>query len=47
MTLTFADTKRIDSLSGGLCESSDFESVHKRLVPFISAGFRALSSAKD
>ena len=42
LTLTFADTKRIDGLSGGLCESSDFESVHKRLVPFISAGFRAL-----
>lgn len=43
LTLTFADTKRIDGLSGGLCQSADFESVHKRLVPFISAGFRALS----
>ncbi len=42
LTLTFADTKRIDALSGGLCSSSDFESVHKRLVPFISAGFMAL-----
>ncbi len=42
LTLTFADTKRIDALSGGLCHSSDFEAVHQRLVPFISAGFRAL-----
>ncbi|MEE4174797.1 MAG: TetR family transcriptional regulator [Xanthomonadales bacterium] len=42
LTLTFADTRRIDGLSGGLCSSADFEAVHKRLVPFISAGFRAL-----
>ena len=42
LTLTFADTKRIDGLSGGLCQSADFEAVHERLVPFVSAGFRAL-----
>ena len=47
LTLTFADTKRIDALSGGLCQSSDFESVHERLVPFISAGLRALCQQKD
>jgi len=47
LTLTFADTKRIDGLSGGLCQSSDFESVHQRLVPFISAGLRALCRQKD
>ena len=47
LTLTFADTKRIDGLSGGLCQSSDFESVHERLVPFISAGFRALCQTED
>lgn len=47
LTLTFADTKRIDGLSGGLCQSSDFEAVHKRLVPFISAGFRALSQTEE
>lgn len=47
LTLTFADTKRIDALSGGLCESADFESVHERLVPFISAGLRALCEKKD
>ncbi len=47
LTLTFADTKRIDALSGGLCHSSDFESVHERLVPFISAGLRALCQQKE
>ena len=42
LTLTFAETGRIDNLSGGLCHSSDLKSVHARLVPFIAAGFEAL-----
>lgn len=42
LTLSFADTGRIDVLSNGLCQSSDFDSVHERLVPFICAGFRSL-----
>lgn len=42
LTLTFAETGRIDNLSGGLCKSSDLDSVHERLVPFITAGFKAL-----
>ncbi len=42
LTLTFAETGRIDKLSGGACKSSDFASVHERLVPFCAAGFRAL-----
>jgi AcrR family transcriptional regulator len=42
LTLTFADTKRIDALSNGVCHSSDFEAVHKRMVPFIAAGFEAI-----
>jgi len=42
LTLTFAETGRIDNLSGGLCLSSDLDSVHERLVPFVTAGFRAL-----
>jgi hypothetical protein len=29
-------------LSDGLCRSADFEAVHERLVPFVTAGFRAL-----
>jgi AcrR family transcriptional regulator len=47
LTLTFAETGRIDTLSGGLCKSSDLDSVHERLAPFVAAGFRALcDSAK-
>jgi AcrR family transcriptional regulator len=42
LTLTFAETGRIDNLSGGLCRSADLDSVHERLVPFVAAGFRAL-----
>jgi len=41
LTLTFADTKRIDKLSGGKCKSSDFETAYKKMVPFISGGFKA------
>lgn len=47
LTLTFAATKRIDNLSDGLCKSSDLDGVHERLVPFISAGFRALCAGNS
>lgn len=46
LTLTFAETGRIDKLSGGVCKSSDLASVHERLVPFCAAGFRALCADK-
>ena len=42
LTLTFAETGRIDKLSAGLCRSSDLDSVHERLAPFVAAGFREL-----
>ena len=42
LTLTFAETGRIDKLSGGLCKSSDLDSVHRRLGPFCAAGFSAI-----
>ena len=42
LTLTFAETGRIDRLSGGLCRSTDLDSVHERLAPFVAAGFREL-----
>jgi AcrR family transcriptional regulator len=42
LTLSFAETRRIDSLSNGLCHSADLDAVHERLVPFCTAGFRAL-----
>ncbi|MDP4530297.1 TetR/AcrR family transcriptional regulator [Alkalimonas delamerensis] len=44
LALTFANTGRIDSLSGGLCHSDDFEAAYQVMVPFISAGFRQLCS---
>lgn len=42
LTITFAETGRIDKLSGGLCKSSDLDSVHERLAPYVAAGFRAI-----
>jgi AcrR family transcriptional regulator len=42
LTLTFAETRRVDNLSGGLCKSTDLDAVHERLVPFCAAGFVAL-----
>ncbi len=42
LTLTFAETGRIDKLSGGLCRASDLDSVHARLARYVAAGFRAL-----
>lgn len=44
LTLTFAETGRIDKLSGGLCRAADLDSVHQRLAPFVAAGLRALSA---
>jgi AcrR family transcriptional regulator len=46
LTLTFAETGRIDRLSGGLCKSADLDSVHERLAPFVAAGFHALCAAR-
>lgn len=46
LTLTFAETGRIDKLSGGICRSSDLASVHERLVPYCAAGFRALCTPR-
>jgi AcrR family transcriptional regulator len=42
LTLTFAESGRIDQLSGGLCRASDLEVVHERLAPYVAAGLRAL-----
>ncbi|WP_237457610.1 TetR/AcrR family transcriptional regulator [Pseudomaricurvus sp. HS19] len=40
MSLTFANTGRIDKMSGGLCRSDDFQAAYDRMIPFIAAGFR-------
>ena len=42
LTLTFAETGRIDNLSGGSCRSTDVASVIDRMPAFVAAGFRAL-----
>lgn len=51
LSLSFADTGRIDNLSGGLCHSSDVAAVRKRLASFSAAGLtdlcRRLANARD
>ena len=47
LTLTFAETGRIDRLSSGACKSSDYEAVRDRLAPFTAAGFRELCLRKS
>ena len=42
LTLSLSQTGRIDRLSNGLCKSSDFESIHRRMAPFIASGFERL-----
>jgi AcrR family transcriptional regulator len=42
LTLTFAETGRIERLSSGLCRSSDYDDVRNRMAPFIAAGFRSI-----
>ncbi len=42
LTLTFAETGRLDKLSARLCRSSDMDSVHARFAPFMAAGFAAV-----
>ncbi len=40
LTLTLAQTGRIDTLSGGKCRSSDFRAAYDHMIPFTAAGFR-------
>jgi hypothetical protein len=42
MTLSVAETGRIDQLSDGLCQSSDLEAVRQRLYTYCAAGFEAV-----
>ena len=43
LTLTFAETGRIDNLSGGICRSSDMRAISERMPQFLAAGFHALA----
>lgn len=42
LTLTFAQTGRIDLLSNGLCKSTDFAAASARMSRYIAAGFSAV-----
>jgi len=43
LTLSLAETGRLDVLSEGLCNSSDVSALRARLGPFVAAGLRGLS----
>ncbi len=47
LTLTFAQTGRIDKLSKGLCKSSDFQAAYDHMIPFVAGGFRQVCGAKQ
>lgn len=40
LTLTLAQTGRIDKLSGGKCRSSDLKTAYDYMIPFAAAGFQ-------
>lgn len=42
LTLTFAQTGRIDKLSNGKCHSSDFKAAYDNMIPFMAAGFKTV-----
>lgn len=42
LMLTLARTGRINRLSGGLCDSDDFDAVKDRMASFMAAGFMAI-----
>jgi AcrR family transcriptional regulator len=42
LTLTFAETGRIDNLSGGVVHSRDMDSINERMPRFLAAGFERL-----
>lgn len=44
LTLTMANTGRIDRLSDGLCSSSDFQTAYNLMIPFVVAGFERICS---
>ena len=46
LTLTLAQTGRIDKLSGGKCRSSDFQAAYDHMIPFTAAGFRNVCNGK-
>src|SRR5208283_4141714 len=43
LTLSLAETGRLDSLSDGLCRSNDVAALKARLGPYVTAGLRGLA----
>jgi AcrR family transcriptional regulator len=43
LSLSFAETGRIDHLSGGKCRSGDVQAVRERMAAFLAPGFLELS----
>ena len=43
LTLSLAETGRLDVLSAGLCRSADVAALRARLGPFVAAGLRGLA----
>ena len=43
LTLSLAETGRLDALSDGLCRSKDVAALKARLGPYVAAGLRALA----
>jgi len=46
LTLSLAETGRLDALSDGLCRSSDVAALKARLGPYVAAGLRALAELR-
>lgn len=47
LTLSLARTGRIDHLSGGLCQSEDFEAIKARMARFMAGGFIAICEQRE
>ncbi|MCI4643176.1 MAG: TetR family transcriptional regulator [Hyphomonadaceae bacterium] len=43
LTLAFAQTGRLDKLSGGVCSSEDLEAAYTHIVAFVTAGFEQIN----
>ena len=46
LTLTLANTGRIDKLSRGRCRSADFQAAYDHMIPFTAAGFRRVCTPR-
>lgn len=46
LTLTLANTGRIDKLSKGKCRSEDFQAAYDHMIPFTAAGFRKVCTGR-